>query len=54
MYPVVTMGEGCHKGSRDNLLGPDPSPEKIVAYSCEKNIPADAPHPAKERSNAAD
>lgn len=43
MYPVVTMGEGCHKGSRDNLLGPDPSPEKIIAYSCEKNVPADAP-----------
>ena len=43
MYPVVTMGEGCHKGSRDNLLGPDPSPEKITAYSCEKNVPADAP-----------
>ena len=25
MYPVVTMGEGCHAGSRDNLLGPNPS-----------------------------
>jgi acetyl esterase/lipase len=43
IYPVVTMGEGCHKGSRDNLLGPDPSPAKIIAYSCEKNVPADAP-----------
>ena len=43
MYPVVTMGEGCHRGSRDNLLGPDPSPEKITAYSCERNVPADAP-----------
>jgi acetyl esterase/lipase len=43
MYPVVTMGEGCHKGSRDNLLGPDAGPEKINAYSCEKNVPADAP-----------
>lgn len=43
MYPVVTMGEGCHEGSRDKLLGSDPSPEKILAYSCEKNVPADAP-----------
>src|SRR5690242_3529720 len=26
MYPVVTMGEGAHPGSRDMLLGPSPSP----------------------------
>ena len=43
MYPVVTMGEGCHKGSRDNLLGPDPSAALIDAYSCEKHVPADTP-----------
>jgi acetyl esterase/lipase len=43
MYPVVTMGPGCHAGSRDNLLGPNPSAELIDAYSCEKHIPADAP-----------
>jgi acetyl esterase/lipase len=43
MYPVVTMGPGCHAGSRDKLLGPDPSAELIDAYSCEKHIPADAP-----------
>jgi acetyl esterase/lipase len=43
MYPVVTMGEGCHKGSRDNLLGSNPSPALIDAYSCERHIPADAP-----------
>jgi acetyl esterase/lipase len=42
MYPVVTMGPGCHQGSRDNLLGPNPAPEMIDAYSCEKHIPADA------------
>ena len=27
MYPVVTMGPGLHQGSRDKLLGFDPSPE---------------------------
>ena len=43
MYPVVTMGPGCHAGSRDNLLGPNATPEKIDAYSCEKHVPADAP-----------
>jgi acetyl esterase/lipase len=43
MYPVVTMGEGCHAGSRDKLLGPGPSPALIDAYSCEKHIPAGAP-----------
>jgi acetyl esterase/lipase len=43
MYPVVTMGPGCHAGSRDNLLGPDPSTALIDAYSCERHIPADAP-----------
>jgi acetyl esterase/lipase len=43
MYPVVTMGAGCHRGSRDNLLGPDPSPGLIDAYSCEKHVPSGAP-----------
>jgi len=43
MYPVVTMGEGCHAGSRDHLLGADPSAEMIDAYSCERHVPADAP-----------
>ena len=43
IYPVVTMGEGCHAGSRDKLLGTSPPPALIDAYSCEKHIPADAP-----------
>jgi len=43
MYPVVTMGPGAHQGSRDKLLGPDPSPALIDAYSCEKHVPADTP-----------
>ena len=43
MYPVVTMGEGCHKGSRDKLLGDSPSDALIDAYSCERHVPADAP-----------
>ena len=43
MYPVVTMGEGCHAGSRDHLLGANAAPAPIDAYSCERHIPADAP-----------
>jgi acetyl esterase/lipase len=43
MYPVVTMGEGCHAGSRDKLLGLNASAELIDAYSCERHVPADAP-----------
>jgi acetyl esterase/lipase len=43
MYPVITMSEGADKGSRDALLGKDPSPETIAAYSCDKHIPTNAP-----------
>ena len=43
MYPVVTMSAGAHQGSRDRLLGLDPPPEQVDAYSCEKHVPADAP-----------
>jgi acetyl esterase/lipase len=43
LYPVVTMGAGAHIGSRDHLLGPDPSPDQIAAYSCEKHVSGDAP-----------
>lgn len=43
LYPVITMGQGGHAGSRDKLLGTDQSSARIAAYSCEKNVPADAP-----------
>jgi acetyl esterase/lipase len=43
MYPVITLGEGAHVGSRDHLLGPNASPDKIAAYSCERHIPAAMP-----------
>jgi len=43
MYPVITMGEGCHAGSRDYLLGSDPSAEMIDKYSCERHVPIDTP-----------
>jgi acetyl esterase/lipase len=43
MYPVITMGEGCHAGSRDHLLGTPASAQAIDTYSCERHVPADAP-----------
>ena len=41
MYPVVTMGEGAHSGSRDKLLGETPSAEAVVEWSLEKHVAAD-------------
>ena len=43
MYPVVTMGEGAHPGSRDLLLGPQPSPALLDAYSVERHVAAGTP-----------
>src|SRR5476651_675761 len=41
MYPVITMGEGAHQGSRDKLLGNNPVPEAIAAYSLDRHVAAD-------------
>ena len=43
MYPVITMGEGAHAGSRDLLLGKNASPEAVAAYSCDRHVAADTP-----------
>lgn len=44
IYPVVTMRAGAaHPGSRERLLGPDPSPAREAAYSMETRVRADAP-----------
>lgn len=42
-YPVITMGEHTHQGSRNNLLGPNPSPELIKLLSNEQQITKDTP-----------
>ena len=42
MYPVITMGEGAHAGSREMLLGKTPSPEAVAAWSLERHVGADA------------
>ncbi len=42
-YPVITMGTNTHWGSRQNLLGPDPSPELIDYLSSEKQVTPQTP-----------
>lgn len=44
IYPVVSLSAPyVHAGSRDQLLGPDPSPAMLAAHSPDRNVPADAP-----------
>lgn len=42
-YPVLTMGEMTHAGSRLNLLGLDPDSSLVDALSCELHADADTP-----------
>lgn len=43
VYPVVTMGETTHGGSKKNLLGPEPTPEMIELFSNEKQVTDQTP-----------
>ncbi|MCP5558353.1 MAG: alpha/beta hydrolase fold domain-containing protein [Verrucomicrobiaceae bacterium] len=43
VYPVVTMGEFTHGGSKAKLLGSDPTPDLIRLYSNETQVTADTP-----------
>ena len=43
VYPVITMGENGHQGSRNNLLGKDATPELIELFSNEKRITRETP-----------
>jgi acetyl esterase/lipase len=43
IYPVITMGEFTHKGSKLNLLGENPSPDLIKLYSNEFHVKKDSP-----------
>lgn len=41
--PVISMGEYTHGGSKDNLLGPEPSEDLIKKYSNELNVYENTP-----------
>ena len=43
IYPVITMGEFAHAGSRKNLLGDNPPQELVDLMSNEKQITKDTP-----------
>lgn len=43
IYPVITMGEKTHAGSKRNLLGKDPSPQLVELFSNEKQVTAKTP-----------
>ena len=44
LYPVVTMeADLTNVGTRDNLLGKNPDPEKVRFYSGEQNVTATTP-----------
>ncbi|MEI8106477.1 MAG: alpha/beta hydrolase [Verrucomicrobiota bacterium] len=38
IYPVITLGDKGHQGSKVNLLGPNPSPELVDLFSNQKQI----------------
>ena len=43
VYPVISMGEKGHAGSRKNLLGADARPELVEQFSNEKRVTRDTP-----------
>lgn len=43
LYPVITMGEFTHAGSKKYLLGESPTPELIKLYSNELQVTKDTP-----------
>ena len=43
IYPVITMGEFTHAGSKRNLLGDKPSDDLVRKYSNELHVTSDTP-----------
>jgi acetyl esterase/lipase len=42
-YPVISMGEFTHQGSRENLLGQNPSPDDVKLLSNELQVTPETP-----------
>lgn len=42
-YPVISMGANTHQGSKNNLLGKDPSPELVRELSNELQVTKETP-----------
>jgi acetyl esterase/lipase len=42
-YPVISMGSNTHQGSKNNLLGKEPSAELVELLSNERQVTRDTP-----------
>jgi len=42
-YPVITMGQYAHQGSKDNLLGTNPPPVLVQLLSAELQVTSNTP-----------
>lgn len=43
IYPVIDMGAAAHTGSRDRMLGPNPSETEVERFSADRNVTAATP-----------
>lgn len=43
VYPVISMGDTAHRGSRQNLLGKQPSEDSIARFSNERQVTRQTP-----------
>ena len=43
VYPVITMKQQTHAGSKKNLLGPDPAPDLVNLLSNEEHVTKETP-----------
>ena len=43
IYPVITMRDQTHAGSKKNLLGAEPSPELVALLSNEEQVTKETP-----------
>ena len=43
IYPVIDMGGAAHTGSRDRMLGPNPSQAEVERFSADRNVTAATP-----------
>ena len=46
VYPVISLGEKGHGGSRNNFLGPSPSADLVELFSNEKQVTKTTPPPS--------
>ena len=43
IYPVISMGEKTHQGSKQNLLGAEPTPQMVELFSNERQVTENTP-----------